>query len=101
VDAQAITEEVRFSKETGVIPESSYVSCSFLSQFGLNPLSFLDLSSEEEKAGKSFKNETEVRYIVSIIKKLKSSLMTQGYSIAVITPYKAQVRRYIYIYIYI
>jgi AAA domain len=58
VDAKQITDEIVKYKETNVIPTKNNVLCGLLSVWGLYPVTFLDLSSEEERVGKSFKVRT-------------------------------------------
>ena len=55
MDATQISEEVKKYNQTGVMSVRSNVLCGLLPLWGLTPLSFLDLESEEERVGKSFK----------------------------------------------
>ena len=93
VDAKQISDEISKYNQTKQIRYPNNVLCGLLGPWNLHPVTFLDLSSEEERVGKSFKNESEVRFVVSLIEELKESLVSLSYSVAVITPYKAQVRR--------
>ena len=93
VDAKQISDEISKYNQTKQIRYPNNVLCGLLGPWNLYPVTFFDLASEEERAGKSFKNESEVRYVVSMIEQLKESLISLSYSVAVITPYKAQVRR--------
>ena len=58
VDAKQITDEIVKFKENNIIPRKNNVLCGLLSVWGLYPVTFLDLSSEEERVGKSFKVRT-------------------------------------------
>ena len=40
-----------------------------------------------------YQNESEIRYVTSLLGLIRKDLMAQSLSVAVITPYKAQVRR--------
>jgi AAA domain len=93
VDAKQISDEISKYNQTKQIRYPNNVLCGLLEPWNLHPVTFFDLSSEEERIGKSFKNESEVRYVVSMIEQLKESLVSLSYSVAVITPYKAQVKR--------
>lgn len=93
MDAKQISDEISKYNQTKQIRYPNNVLCGLLGPWNLHPVTFFDLSSEEERVGKSFKNESEVRYVVSLIEQLKESLVSLSYSVAVITPYKAQVRR--------
>lgn len=93
MDAKQISDEISKYNQTKLIRYPNNVLCGLLGPWNLHPVTFFDLSSEEERVGKSFKNESEVRYVVSLIEELKESLVSLSYSVAVITPYKAQVRR--------
>jgi AAA domain len=93
VDAKQISDEISKYNQTRQIRYPNNVLCGLLEPWNLHPVTFFDLSSEEERIGKSFKNESEVRYVVSMIEQLKDSLVSLSYSVAVITPYKAQVKR--------
>ena len=55
LDAVQISTEIVKYNETKVIPYKNYVLCKLLAPWGLFPVTFLDLSSEEEKVGKSYK----------------------------------------------
>lgn len=89
-DAPSITSEVELQRSSGVLPAGdSLVSLDFSQMPHLAPLKFFDLSSSEERSGKSFKNSAEVSFIASLLESLANALT--GLSLAVITPYKAQV----------
>lgn len=68
---------------------------------GVVPVAFFDVYSGggETRAGKSFKNEAEGRYIISLLEQMhaphassSSETAVHRLSVAIITPYKAQVR---------
>jgi senataxin len=91
VDAPQITQEIEEFTQSGIVPECGVVLSRALFATGLAAMNFLDLESQEERIGKSIKNEHEVRYIMSLIDKLGTHL--KGLSLAIIAPYKSQVNR--------
>ena len=63
MDAVQISHEIKKYNQTGVMSVRSNVLCGLLPLWGLWPLTFLDLESEEERVGKSFKVRTVFAYV--------------------------------------
>jgi superfamily I DNA and/or RNA helicase len=67
-------------------------------QLGIAPLTFFDIPtsiSHEEQVGKSFKNDTEISFIMHLLDKISTAASNEleGLSFGVITPYKGQCLR--------
>lgn len=79
------------------IRNSHNICAEFLYNSKLNVVNFLDLQSLEEKVGQSYRNTAEICYILSllvdVIKAIYSVESVTTMTIAIITPYKAQVRK--------
>ena len=62
---------------------------------GIRPVSFYDINRGAEfKVGKSWRNDVEVDFIVTFLERAAGKLHQHNLTIAVITPYKAQVHRF-------
>lgn len=83
----------------GIINASS-ICARFLRESKLKTVNFLDLQSLEEKVGQSYRNTAEISYILALladmIRAIQTSLvqtLSSLVTIALITPYKAQVNK--------
>jgi hypothetical protein len=92
-DAQRITLEVeQFNSGTLDEEKKKRVVADFIrvdSRLHLNPVMFFDLASREETHGKSFRNQTECRFLFSFLSFIAPLL--KGFTIGIVTPYKSQV----------
>jgi senataxin len=92
IDAPYITREVKeYNSNEGFKHVQHTIIPDFIKNSKLNSLNFYDLNSHEEKKFKSFINQTEIQFIISLLNDIQP-LITDA-SIAIITPYKAQVKR--------
>jgi len=89
VDADSIRDEVAADSRS----EQGIVLAPALRRLGLSPVRFFDVSGVEVAVGKSTKNDSEVAFIVRFLEMAMDSLRESNLSVAVITPYKAQVNR--------
>lgn len=80
----------------GIVNANS-ICANFLQHGKLHAVNFLDLQSHEEKFGKSYRNTTEISYIMLLLKDMinaiQKSPLSENMTIAIITPYKAQVNK--------
>jgi senataxin len=96
IDAETIQAQLDFEKAITHRPTIG----SVMAQLGLNPMNFFDIPQghghfSDEKVGTSFRNEAQCRFIVSLLAQVMVAVskLSPSLSVAVITPYKAQVRR--------
>lgn len=100
MDSDQIVAEMAAQKNPGDGAAcSTVVTSPELTARGFQPVTFFDVySSGEVRSGRSFRNEAEARYVLSLLERLHSSTTTGGdvaalkLTVAIITPYKAQVR---------
>lgn len=87
VDAECIAAEVSGGKPGGVVSP-------VLNRMGIRPVAFFDIAhGVEVRMGKSLRNDAEVDFIAKFFALAGEKLRQNNLTVAVITPYKAQVRR--------
>lgn len=103
VDADIILEEVRHARSPRAASSAIVsgervrhgVSSPILVDMKIRPVSFYDINrGAEVKVGKSLRNDAEVDFVVKFLERFGGKLHEHSLTIAVITPYKAQVHRF-------
>lgn len=90
-DSPAIQQEIA----EGGRRRSGIVTAQALEDLRIPPLAFIHLSdcAETKTSNNSYANDGEIDCIEKLLRRIFDRLKTAGLSIAVIAPYKAQVRR--------
>lgn len=90
---QSLLQDSPFiQKEVAKEASTSFVTCAKLHALRMQPVMFINISGAEAKAGTSFVNETEISKVLAALRLFIQHGVHKENSIAVITPYKAQVR---------
>jgi superfamily I DNA and/or RNA helicase len=105
VDCKEIKDELLTShslpssfSSSSALNSSLRVISPLLLQHHIQPVLFLNINSKETKQGKSFINEYEITYIIQFLTFLvskniiSSSSASSSMTVAIISPYKAQIR---------
>lgn len=92
-DADIVQEEVRDNCQMLQLQYRGRVTSSTLYRLRVKPVMFLHLNGMETRRGTSFVNEDEGRAVLDLLRGLVRQNVHKEESIAVITPYKAQVKR--------